>query len=139
MLRGDISNEIPRRLLVTYEAITKNHVEDRKFLGLKTGTTTRRKFDLVALNRLWRYTERAPLRIELVNFGVTDDEADKRLARLDMIGTNPVNYSRAYDDLQDLIGELPYRPEVLGVIDIPENQARYGLRGVGLDHLDRAL
>ena len=137
MYKGDISNEIPKRLIVTYEALTQQSEIPRKVLGIPAGTTTRRQFDRLVLNQLWRYSNRFAMNIEMVKFGVGEDEAEKRLNALDTFGTSAVNYSSVYHDLAELISDLPYRPEVVGVVDIPENQARYGLIGVGLDHLNR--
>jgi hypothetical protein len=125
--------------LVTYDALTKEETEDRKFLGVKTGTTTRRRFDPVALNWLWRYTQRAPLRIELVNFGVDQVEADRRLDELDRRGSHPINYSVAYMDVAELVDDLPWRPEVLGVLDVPERQLMYGSRGIDKGTLERVI
>lgn len=124
---------------MTYESITVAVDEPRKILGVAVGSHNVRRFDRVALNRVWRYTERSAIRIELVNFGVDQDEADKRLDQLDAMGTNPVNVSTTYPDIVSLLSDLPYRPEVIGVVDTPENQARYGGRGIGLGHLDRSL
>lgn len=124
---------------MTYESITVAVDEPRKILGVAVGSHNVRRFDRVALNRVWRYTERSAIRIELVNFGVDQDEADKRLGQLDAMGTNPVNVSTTYPDIVSLLSDLPYRPEVIGVVDTPENQSRYGGRGIGLGHLDRSL
>lgn len=137
MEKGDISNEVPRRVLITYEALTTEETTPKKFLGVTTGSKTTRRFDRSVLSLLWRYTDRVPVMVEMVNYGVDDEEATARLDKLDAMGTNPVNYSLAIADIDSLLAELPYRPEVLGVVDIPENQARYGLRGMGLDHLGR--
>jgi len=50
-----------------------------------------------------------------------------------------INYSMAYDDVEELVEGLPYRPDVMGVVDVSDNQARYGSMGMGLQHLDRAI
>lgn len=136
---GDIDNGSPLRLLVTYEVVTEEFMAPRRRIGIVVGMETRRRFDRVSLNRLWRYTERTPVRVELVNYGVPQSEADDRLRALDAFGMSSVNYSTAYEDLQELVAGLPYRPDVMGVVDVSENQARYGSMGMGLQHLDRAI
>jgi hypothetical protein len=45
---------------------------------------------------------------------------------LDNLGTNPFNYAKAYKVIADLVAELPYRNELVCVIDIPSRALRYG-------------
>lgn len=139
MEHGDISNAPSPRLMVTYDVVTQNTFATHKFLGLTTGITTRRVFDVVALNRLWYYTSRSAVTTELVNYDVDQTEAAARLAELDEQFLNPFNHSTAWTDVEELLATLPYRPDVIGVLDIPERQARYGLRGIGMDHLERVF
>jgi hypothetical protein len=137
MQGGDLSNQTPPRLVVTWEALTEPVTEERRFLGIKVGTTESRRIVPSMLLYLWRYTERAGVIVELVNFGVDQTEADRRLGVLDRRGANPMNYTVVYDDIEELIADLPYRPDVIGVLDQPANQARYGGLGIGVGHLNR--
>lgn len=139
MQNGDISNEVPPRLMVNYDIITEDAFTTVRTFGFKTGIATRRVFEPVTLNALWRYTSRSPVRLELVNFGVDDATAQGRLDDLDRTTVNPFNLSTAWHDVDHLLRALPYRPDVIGVMDIPERQSMYGLRGIGLDHLDRMV
>lgn len=141
MLHGDLSNDVPARVLVTYDAITREVTREKRFLGLfTTGLETHRVLDAVSLNRVWRYTGRAGgVRADLINFGVDQDEADARLDAIYQRYVNPFSASVAYDGPEDLIADLAYRPDVLGVVDIPSRQAMYGLRGMGESHLGRTI
>lgn len=140
MQGGDISNVTAPRLLVTYEALTRETTEDKKVLGFRIGSATHRVLDPVATTRLWRYTQRVPLVIEMVNYGASVEEAQDRLAALDERGANAVNFSTAaYRDIEDLLEDLPYRPDVIGVMDVPENVARYGRWGIETEYLDRVI
>ena len=47
---------------------------------------------------------------------------------LDNLGTNPFRYAKAHRVVADLVAELPYRNELLCVIDIPTRALRYGSR-----------
>ena len=54
---------------------------------------------------------------------------------LDNMGTNPFRYFTAYESVGHLVAELPYRPEVVGVLDKPERLLRYGHWGLDINSL----
>ena len=135
MQGGDISNDSTRRIIVTWEAITDEQVTQRRFLGITTGIKPTRVLNPTALLTLWRYTDRQPATVELACFDGAD--VDKRMAILDRIGSNPFRYVVNYDSVDFLVSTLAYRPDVIAVIDVPENTARYGGLGVGYNYLMR--
>ena len=66
--------------------------------------------------------------LELAGFGFSQDEMDEFMDDLDNLGTNPFRYAKAYKVVADLVAELPYRNELVCVIDIPPRALRYGSR-----------
>lgn len=139
MLGGDISNEVPRRILVTYDYITYDAPTPRKFLGVVVGTKHAAVVSTATLSLLSRLTERVDVRLELVLFGASDDRADEVLAEIDNRSWQPFNYARGYESPLALVSDLPYRPEVLGVIDVEDRAAAYGSYGISMDYLARVL
>jgi hypothetical protein len=125
MRGGDISNEIPFRVLVTLDCILDRRPKITKVLGIPV-TSEEVTYNRQALSQFWRFAEKYSFRLELVGFEYSQEEMDGVLEDLDNLGTNPFNYSRAYNVVADLVAELPYRPEVKNVIDIPERGLRYG-------------
>jgi hypothetical protein len=79
-----------------------------------------------ALAHFWRFRENNDYTLELVGFKLTQKQMDEVLEDLNNLGTNPFNYAKAYNVVADLVAELPFRPEVKYVIDIPERGLRYG-------------
>lgn len=139
MLQGDLSNEVPKRLLVTYDYLTYEVPAAKKFLGLVVGTTTRREVSAPTLNLLTNFQSRVDARMELVVFKADNDEADAVLNELDRRSWQPFNYARGYSSPRALVSELPFRPEVLGVIDIRERAGMYGSYALTLDYLARVI
>jgi hypothetical protein len=125
MKGGDISNEIPLRVVVTLDCIITRSVKVDKFLGISL-PKKEVSYDRRALSTFWRYREKNDFTLELAGFDLSQKDMDRVLEDLDNLGTNPFNYSKAYNVPADLVAELPYRPEVKFVIDIPERGLRYG-------------
>jgi hypothetical protein len=69
---------------------------------------------------------RGNLNLELISFKHDDDELERMFNEMDRTGINPFRYWQTYKSPSKLAKDLPYRPEVIGVIDIPENRLMYG-------------
>ena len=139
---GDISNFTPPRVIVVVDAVVESItvVEDETSTLRKLFTKTpepvkKVKWNNTALSHLWKVGDSFGLSIELVGFaddGWTDADLNRMMDKLDARGGNPFNYSQVYDDFHELVGELPYRGNLKGVIDAPGRAARYGSWGLEL-------
>jgi len=125
MKGGDISNDTPLRVLVTLDCILDRRAKITKILGIPVASEEV-TYNRQALSQFWRFAEKYEYRLELVGFDYSQKDMDEILEDLDNLGTNPFNYAKAYNVVADLVAELPYRPEVKNVIDIPERGLRYG-------------
>lgn len=125
MKGGDISNEVPKRVLVALDCLIKTDLKINKVLGISL-PYQEVTYDRQALAHFWRFREKNDYVLEIVGFERTQKEMDEILEDLDNLGTNPFNYSTAYNVVADLVAELPYRPEVKFVIDLPTRGLRYG-------------
>jgi hypothetical protein len=139
MIDGDISNETPPRIIVNIDVAVQSDLDEQKRL-LVGSKLTRRVVALnnAALSRLWNKAFQFGLSVELAAFADelwTQEHLDKLMSRLDNRGGNPFNYCELYDSITDFVGELPYRTNLKGVIDLPERVARYGSWGIELENL----
>jgi hypothetical protein len=138
MKNGDISNvSSPQVICVTDVVINLIEEEERKFLGKKL-THKLGNIDMLACNRLWRLSSDYGISLELAGFeseGWTEELLDKALEKFERRVVNPFNYWQLYETVDELVGTLPYRANLKGVIDIPGRVARYGSAGVELSNL----
>ena len=138
MKNGDISNvSSPQVICVTDVVISLLEEEERRFLSkkssIKLGTV-----DMLSANRLWVLSNNYGISLELAGFaseGWSEELLDKALEKLERRVVNPFNYWQLYEDVEELVGTLPYRANLKGVIDIPSRVARYGSAGVELNNL----
>jgi hypothetical protein len=125
MRGGDISNEIPMRVLVSLDCLLTRETKINKVMGIPV-PYVETTYNRLSLAHFWRFRDTHGYTLELVGFERSQSEMDRVLEDLDNLGTNPFNYSKAYNVVADLVAELPYRPEVKHVIDIPDRALRYG-------------
>jgi hypothetical protein len=139
MINGDISNETPPRIIVTIDVVVQSEAITTKNVFGKPKTVKKvTGLNNASLSRLWNASFNYGLAIELAAFsndGWAQEDVDKLMGRLDNRGGNPFNYAELYDSFHDLVGELPYRPNLKAVIDLPNQVARYGSWGLDLNNL----
>jgi hypothetical protein len=138
LINGDISNESSPRIIVLVDVVVNSELaEERKLLR----TTTERKvtgLNHVALSQLWNLANKYGLSVELAAFQKelwTQEQLDTIMEKLERRGGNPFNYAEIYSSIEEFIGELPYRANLKGVIDLRERVARYGSWGIELNNL----
>lgn len=125
MRGGDISNESPPRIAVTLDCILEKEIKIKKVMGIPVPSEEVR-YSRISLAMFWRFANNNGYTLELIGYGYSQKEMDSVLEDLDNLGTNPFNYAKAYASYDYLVTELPYRPELKYVVDIPQRGLRYG-------------
>lgn len=138
MKNGDISNvSSPQVVCVTDVVIGILEVETKSFLSKKTSFKIG-NIDLQNANKMWVMSNKYEISLELAGFeseGWTEELLEKAFEKLERRVVNPFNYWQLYEDADELVAGLPYRPNLKAVIDIPSRVARYGSAGVEIDNI----
>jgi len=134
MQGNDLSNELTRRILIVEDTFAK--IDIKVSTRARFIKTTEKIVDLnrAMLSRLYLYAQKSGVTLELVSFTRTAEGLEEFANTLEEMGTNPFRYTTSYDDPQDLVAELPYRPEVLGVVDIRSRSFVYGHWGMDMPY-----
>lgn len=135
MLKGDISNDLPKRVIVLADTFLDYEIKIKKVLKVIPRTSKDIKFNRSILSRLYVFAQRVGYTMELASFTLSEDELQVLIDNLDKMGTNPFRYFTAYESVEHLVSELPYRPEVVGVLDLPSRMLRYGHWGLDFTQL----
>jgi hypothetical protein len=132
---GDISNELPKRIIVVTDVFLDVELTITKRFRFLKVPKVEKKIRRDILSRLYLITTHKGVTLELVSFNLDDEQLAETMDYLDNMGTNPFRYFSAYESSNHLVAELPYRPEVIGVLDIPNNLLRYGHWGLDFTNL----
>lgn len=136
MIGGDISNETPPRIIVTIDAVTEHElVEQRKNLR-KTTVLKVTSINNAYLSLLWNRSFQYGVAFELVAFEEehwTAKHLDALVSKLEDRGGNPFATVVLMESRKELVGELPYRPNLKGVISI--TPAVFGSWGIDIFNL----
>ena len=130
MRKGDISNELPKRVIVTADTFLDLEITVKKVLKFFPVATKDMKINRTLLSRLYMFSQNIGYTLELASFTMDDTALEQLTDHLDHMGTNPFRYFTHYESIDHLVQELPYRPEVVGVLDLPTRLLRYGHWGL---------
>jgi hypothetical protein len=138
MKNGDISNvSSPQAVCLTDVVVQLTQQETKRLLSKKVETKVG-AIDLQAANKLWLLSNNYAISLELAAFeedGWTEELLDKAFEKLERRVVNPFNYWQLYENANELVMGLPYRPNLKAVIDIPGRVARYGSAGVEIGNI----
>lgn len=138
MKGGDIDNVSSPQVISTTDVVIQLLSEESGALFLKKTTYKLGEINMLAANKLWRASTKFGISLELAGFedqGWTEELLDKAFERLERRVVNPFNYYQLYSDVNELVGMIPYRPNLKAIIDIPDRVARYGSAGVEIDRI----
>lgn len=138
MIGGDISNETPPRLIVVIDVVAKSELEEKK--GFLNSSIKRVGIipNNLALSHLWNISDKFGLSVELTAYeseNWSQKDLDDFMDRLDRRGANPFNYAELYSDVENFVADMPYRPNLKGVVDLKERVMRYGSYGIELQNI----
>lgn len=135
MQRGDISNDIPPRVIVLFNGLLGEIPDKQQPLARIHRAVHRYKkvawlyeIDPQVRNRLHDLTWRVGMRcdVALIDHEQVALEMEHRFARMNLA----ISYVYPVIDVQDLVKRLAYMPEVLYVVHgLPEAQLTFGLKG----------
>ena len=138
MKNGDISNvSSPQVICVTDVVVSLVQEETKSFLSKKT-TSKVGNIEGLNANKLWIMSNNYGISLEMAGFadqGWTEELLEKAFEKLERRVVNPFNYWQLYEDPEELVIGLPYRPNLKAVIDIPDRVARYGSAGVEIGNI----
>ena len=137
MINGDISNATPPRIIVMIDGVAEvTFSEVRK--GLRKVKVPKAKWRKENLSHLWNVSYKFGLSIELAateEDGWDDDTLTSLMDKLDNRGGNPFNYHYVYEDIQEIIDELPYKANFKGIVADPGTVAKFGSWGIEIQNI----
>jgi hypothetical protein len=135
MRKGDISNDLPKRIVVIADTFLDYDIKISKKFKIFPVTSKDIKYNRALLSRLYVFAQNIGYTMELASFTLNDSDLQVMVDKLDRMGTNPFRYFTSYESVEHLVSELPYRPEVVGVLDLPSRMLRYGHWGLDFTQL----
>lgn len=126
MQGNDIAAGIePPRIMVHTDVVMDHIIKTSRVLGVFTRRSEVPTPNNLAMNRLWHYTVRTGVVLELFS-EEPQKVIDDLMTEMDERGSNPFRYATGGIYLPTFVRDLEYRPNVRGVLDVPARALMYG-------------
>lgn len=138
MKGGDISNVSSPQVIVTTDVVVKLKEEESRKLLVKKIEYKIGDIEVLPLNKLWKTSGDYGLSLELAGFeedGWSEELLERAFEKFERRVVNPFNYWQLYENRDEVVGLLPYRPNLKAVIDVSDKVARYGSAGVEIGNI----
>lgn len=134
MQGGDLSNESPPTVMVHVDLLTTVHPVARQLLQPSTWSgVDERKVDVRKMAALYQRARKMNVTFEC--FCTDGSSLDSVEEYLDRMGTNPFRYFTTYGSIEDVLAEMTYRNNLLGVVDLSSRGLQYGSKFVAFENL----
>lgn len=130
MQKGDISNAVLPRWLITLDALLDGKAVPKKRMW-KTWDDVARSVVIPngVLGALWAFTNRTHVQFELVVFDLPTEFSAAFESVLDMRGVHPIRWVTEYESREALRDNLAFRGDVQAVVDDHDHRFFWGVRG----------
>jgi hypothetical protein len=139
MKDNDLSASLTRRYWVLSDVVfvSRETVVTKKsgWFGKETSIETITVPDMAVLSLLWRFSERMGVRMELVFLGEHAVGAPGMWDLLERTAANPFTDWHAIEKYDQILRDIPFRPDLMGIIASPIDSARFGGRGLTIANL----
>ena len=139
MQNGDLSNAPTYRYWVASEVcFHKDESESTEKKGWFSNVFRQKVLltpDMRVLSHLWRWSGSLGVRLELIFYGELAADAVDMWDLLEKSAANPFNDWHVMESPLTVQKMLPFRPDLMGIIDIPERSAMYGGKGLRMEQL----
>lgn len=136
MKGNDLSNSLTPRYLVLADTVFIKHEQSEEKKGWFSKFLYNREVwmpDMAALSKLWRWSSSMGYRLELVFIGDMVTDAPEMWDLLDKGSANPFSDWIPYENYERLSRDLPYRPDIMGIICHPGPSAMFGGKGTTME------
>ena len=139
MERGDLSNAVTPRWMVTLDLLTGENVPTKRRFKSWAEAASRTEVDKSIFGTLWRLSNKVSVSFEVICFDRPLEFAEAledQFSRKGLVNLLQIN---CYNSPESLMSMLPFRPDVQAVLDIQSRTWFWGKYAYSVDAAGKIL